>query len=70
MDMKPKRVKNSDIMSTTYSKPLRESKKPEFTIGDSVRNLKYDLPFGKGDNRQNTKEFLEIVAIAAQKPPT
>ena len=31
-----KNVKNSDFLSILYSKPLRESKKPKFKIGDGV----------------------------------
>ena len=47
IDMKPNHVKNSDFMSTLYSKPLREYKKPKFGIGDRVGISKYDLPIRK-----------------------
>ena len=70
IDMKRNHVKNSDFMSTLYSKPLRKYKKPEFGVGDRVRNFKYDLPSRKGYKPQFTQEIFEIVAIATKKPPT
>ena len=57
-------------MSILYSKPLRESKKPIFKIGDGVRISKYDLPFRKGYKPQFTREVFEFVAIATRKSPT
>ena len=68
--MKLNHVKNSDFMSNTYSKPLREYKKPKFGIGDRVRISKYYLTFRKGYKPQFTQEILEIVAIATKNPPT
>ena len=69
-DKKRNQVKNSELMSILYSKPLRENKKPNFGIGDRVRICKYDLPFRKCYKPQFTQEFSEIVAIATKKPPT
>ena len=70
IDMKPNTVKNCDIMSILYSKPLREFKKPTFKTGDRVRISKYDLPFRKRYKPQFTSEVFEIVAIATRKPST
>ena len=67
IDMKPNHVQNSDFMLILYSKPLREYQK---TIGDRVRNSKYDLLFRKGYKPQFTQEVFEIVTIATIKPPT
>ena len=66
----PKNVKNSDLLSILYSKPLREFRKPKFKIGDRVRISKYDLPFRKGYKPQFTQKVFEIVAISSRKPPT
>ena len=70
IDLRPNTVKNCDIRSIPYSKPLREFKKPTFKIGDRVRISKYYLPFRKGYKPQFTREVFEIVAIATRKPPT
>ena len=70
IDMRSNTVKNCDFMSILYSKPFREFKKPTFIVGDRVRTSKYDLPFGKGNKAQFTREVFEIVAIATRKPPT
>ena len=70
IDMRPNTVKNCDLMSNLYSKPLREFKRPTFKIGDRVRISKYDLPFRIGYKPQFTREVFEIVAIAKRKPPT
>ena len=67
IDLIPKNVKNSVFLS---SKPLREFRKPQFKIGDSVRISKFDLPFRKGYKPQFTQEVSEIVAISSRKPPT
>ena len=69
-DLIPRNVKNSDILSIRYSKPLRVFRKPKFKVGDSVRISKYDLPFRKGYTPQFTKEVFEIVAFSSKKPPT
>ena len=37
IDVIPKNIKNSDILSILYSKPLREYKNPNFKIGDRNR---------------------------------
>ena len=70
IDMKPSHVRNSDFMSTLYSKPLREYKKLKFGNGDRVRISKYELPFKKGYKPQFTQKNFEIVAIATKKHPT
>ena len=70
MDMRPNTVKNCDIMSLLYSKPLREFKKPTFKIGHRVRISKCDLTFRKGYKPQFTREVFELVAIATRKTPT
>ena len=41
IDMKPNHVKKSYFMSILYSKPLSDSKKPKFGIGDRIRISKY-----------------------------
>ena len=69
IDMRPNTVKNCDFMSTLYSKPLREFKKPTFKIGDRVQISKNDLSFRKGYEPQFTGEVFENVAIATKKPP-
>ena len=69
-DLIPKKVKNSNILSILYSKPLRECGKPEFESGDRVRFSKYDLPFKKGYKPQFTQEVFEIVEICSRKPPS
>ena len=56
-------------MSTFYSKPLREFKKPTFKIADRVRISEYDLLLGKVYKPQFTQEVFEIVAIATRRPP-
>ena len=67
IDKRPNTVKNCDFMSIVYSKPLRESKKPAFKIGDRVRISKYDLPFRKGYKPHFTRQVFEVVAIATKK---
>ena len=68
--MRPNTVKNCDFMSILYSKPLRESKKPIFEIGDRVRISKYDLVFRKVYKPQFTREVFEFVGIATRNPST
>ena len=70
IDMRPNTVKNCDIMSILYSKPLREFKTPTFKVGDRVRISKYNLPFRKGYKPQFTRQVFEIVALATRKPLT
>ena len=70
IDMRPNTVKNFDFMSILYSKPLRESMKPTFKIGNRVRVSKYDLPFCKGYKPQFRREVFEIAASATRRPPT
>ena len=70
IDLTSKNVKNSNLLSSLCSKPLREFKKPKFENGDRVRISKYGLPFRKGCKPQFTKKVVEIVAICSRKPPT
>ena len=70
IDLIPKNVNNSDILSILYSKPLREFRKPKFKVGDRVRISKSDLLFRKCYKPQFTKKVFEIVAISSKKPPT
>ena len=55
----------SNFLSSLYSKPMREYRKPKFKIGDEVRISKYDLTFIKGYKPQFTQEAFEIVAISS-----
>ena len=68
IDLIPKNIKSSDLLSILYSKPLRDYRKPKFKIGDRVRNLKYELPFRKGYQPQFNQESFEIVASSFKKP--
>ena len=70
IDLIPKNLKSSDFLSTLYSKPLPEFRKPQFKIGDRDRISKYDLPFRKGYKPQFTQKVFEIVEISSRKPPT
>ena len=69
-DLIPKNVKDSDILSILYSKPIREFGKPKFESGDRVRISKYDLLFRKGYKPQFTKEVFETVGTSSRKLPT
>ena len=69
-DLIPKKVKNSEVLSILYSKPLREFGKSKFESGDRVRISKYDLPYKKGYKPQFTQKVFEIVEIFSRKPPT
>ena len=61
IDMTPNTVKNCDFMSTLYSKPLRDFKKPAFKIGDRVRISKHDLPFtSKVTSHSLHENFLKL----------
>ena len=42
IDLIPENVKNSDVLSILYSKPLRDFRKPKFKVGDRVCISKYD----------------------------
>ena len=70
VDMRRKIVKNCDVMSILYKKPLPEYKKPTLKTGDRVQISKYDLLFRKGYKPQFTRENFEIVGIAFREPPT
>ena len=70
IDLMPKNVNNSDLLSIHGSKPLRELRKPKFEIGDRVRIWKNDLTIINGYKPQFTQEVFEVVAIALRKPPT
>ena len=70
VDLIPKNVEDSRLITILYSEPLREIRKPKFKIGDRVRILKYDLSFRKGYKLKFTEEIFKIVAISSRKPPT
>ena len=61
-----KNVKNIDLLSILYSKPLREFRKRKFKIGERFRISKYDLPFRKGYKPHYTQEVFENVAISSR----
>ena len=70
VELIPKNVKISNFLSTLYSKPLRQFRKPQFLIGDRVRISKYDLLFRKCYQPLFTEEVSNIFAISSGKPPT
>ena len=55
IDKRPNTEKNCDFISTLYSKPLQDYKKPTFKTGDRVRISKFELPFRKGYKPQFTR---------------
>ena len=67
IDLIPNVVKNPDILSLLYSKPLRDNEKPKFKMRDRVRISVYDLPFNEGFRPQFIQEVFETVAIFFQK---
>ena len=70
IDLIPENVRNSDLLSILYSKPLRDFRNPKFKIGDRDRISNYDLPFRRGYRPQFTKDVFEILTISSRKPPT
>ena len=70
LDMRANTVKNCDLTSILYNKPLREVEKHTFKTGDRVGISKYDLPLRKGYKPQFAQEVFENIAIATRKPPT
>ena len=70
IDLIPKNVKVSEILSILYSKPLRDFRKPKCKVGDRLRVLEYDVSFSNGNNPQFTQKIFENVAISSKKPPT
>ena len=70
VDLIPKNVEDSRLITILYSEPLREIRKPKFEIGDRVRISKYDLSFSKGYKLKFTEKNFKIVAISSRKPPT
>ena len=70
IDLIPKKVKSSDLLSLLYSKPLRGFRKPKFKTGDRVRISEYDLPLRKGYEPQLKQNVFKIVARSSRKPPT
>ena len=67
IDFVPKNVRNSDILSVLYSKPLRDFRKPKFRIEDRVCISKCNLPFRKGYKPEFTQEIFVFVAISSKK---
>ena len=70
IDLIPKNVQKSELLSTLCSQPLRELRKPKSKNEDSFRISKSDSPFRKVYKPQFTKEVFEIVAISSRKPRT
>ena len=70
VDLIPKNVRNSDVLSILYSRPLWEFRKPKFKIGGRLRISKYNLPFRKSYKPQFTQEVFKNVAVCSRKPPT
>lgn len=68
--MKPKSVKNSDVMKILYNKGMRKPTNVLFRVGDNVRISKTDIPFRKGYKPQFTDEIFEIQKISTRNPPT
>ena len=67
IDMRSNTIKNCDVISVLYSKPLRECKKSTFETVDRVPISKYGLASRKGYKPQFTGEVFEIVAFATKK---
>ena len=61
IDLIPKNVNNSHLLSILYSKILREFRKPKSKHGDRVRISKFDSPFRKGYKPQFTQEFSKLL---------
>ena len=70
IDLIPKNIRSSDVLSILFSKSLREVRKPNFNIGDWVCISKIDWSFRKGYKPRLTQEVFEIAAIFSKKPPT
>lgn len=68
--LKPKDVKNSNVLSILYNYKFMSHKKPKFKPGDFVRITKEDIPFRKGYRAQYTSEVFKIVKITSLKPVT
>ena len=69
-DLIPKTVKKSHFWFFLCTKPLREYRKPKFTIGDRDSISKYDSPSRKCYKLQFTQEVFEIVAISSRTHTT
>ena len=67
IDLIPKNVKNSNVLSILYSKPLREFRKTKFKNTDRVHTSKFDLPFRKSYKPQFPKEVFENCCNFFQK---
>ena len=70
VDLIPRNVNNSDLLSILYSKPLREIRKPKFEIRDRVCISKNDVPFREGYKPQFLQEVSTVVAKSFRKPLT
>ena len=69
LDFTPKTLKKSVVLSILYSKPLRESRKLKFQIGDRVRISRFDLLYWKGYKLLSRLGVFEIVAISQRNLP-
>ena len=62
IDLIPRKVKNSDLLSILYRNILREFRKPQFKIGGRFVTSKFDLPSRKGFKPEFTKEVFQLFA--------
>ena len=69
IDLSPKNVKTSHLLSFLYSKPLREYKKPKNKTAGRIRISKYDLPFTKCYKPPFTQNVFELIEIPSKIPP-
>ena len=63
-------VKNTDILSIFFNKPLTRYKELKFKVGQRVRVSKNDFLFGKACKPQFTDEIFETSALSTEKPST
>ena len=65
----PKNVKNNNFLRILYNRPIRNKKKPKFSVGDFVRISLKDIPFRKGYKSQFTNEIFKIIKGLSSNPP-
>ena len=61
IDLVPRNVKNSDLLSILYSKTVREVRKPKCKFGNRVRISKYDLSFRRVISHSLQKLFWKLL---------
>ena len=69
IDLVPKNVMISDVLSILYSKSLRRKKKPNFETGNKFRIYKYQCSFRKITSDKLDKK-IKTVATASRKSTT